>query len=64
MSKDVKIGVNWHLRFRMEIEKLKNEKMLLEIDNSILKRKLKKYENNNIGSTGNREDNNVIKFSG
>ena len=42
MSKDVKIGVNWHLRFRMEIEKLKNEKMLLEIDNSILKRKLKK----------------------
>ena len=27
------VGVNWHLRFRMEIEVLKNEKMILELEN-------------------------------
>jgi hypothetical protein len=64
MSKDLRIGVNWHLRFRLEIETLKNKIMLLEIDNIKLKGKLKQYENNNTGSTGNRKDNNVVKFGG
>jgi len=61
---DRDIGPNWHLRFRLEIETLKNEIMILQIENERLKRKLKKYENNNTRSTGDRENNNVVKLSG
>ena len=59
-----KIGTNWYLKFRLEIETLKNKILSLEIDNKRLKGKLKKYENNHIGSTGNGKDDNVVKFSG
>ena len=58
------IGINWHLRFRLEIETLKNENMTLKIKNEILERKIKKYENDNTRTTGNRKDDNIIKFSG
>ena len=57
------IGINWHLRFRMEIEVLKNEKMILELENLSLRHKLLQYENDNTRTTRNGEDNNVIKFS-
>ena len=58
------IGINWHLRFREEIKYLKEELELTQIQLNIAERKLKKYENNNTGSTRNRKNNNVVKLSG
>mgnify|MGYP003641789509 FL=1 len=57
-----KIGINWHLRFREEIAQLKEELELTQMWLNKAEKKLKKYENNNIGTTGNREDNNVVKL--
>ncbi len=51
-SKDV--GVNWHLRFRLIIQELTEELELTQIHLNIAERKLKKYENNNTRTTGNR----------
>ena len=51
---DTDVGVNWHLRFRLKIGELKKENEELKTKNEILERKIKKYENNNIRSTGNR----------
>ena len=59
-----KIGINWHLRFREEIAQLKEELELTQMWLDRAERKLKKYENNNTGSTRNGKDNNVIKLSG
>ena len=58
------VGINWHLRFREEIRILKEELELTQIHLNIAERKLKKYENNNTGSTRNRKNNNVVKLSG
>tara|TARA_R110000764_G_scaffold178425_1_gene264613 strand:+ start:243 stop:452 length:210 start_codon:yes stop_codon:yes gene_type:complete len=58
------VGINWHLRFREEIRILKEELELTQIHLNIAERKLKKYENNNTGSTWNRKNNNVVKLSG
>jgi cell division protein FtsB len=60
----MKIGINWHLKFRQEIDNLKKEVENLKIRNAILKRKLTKYENNNIRTTGNRQDNNSVESGG
>ena len=60
-SKDV--GPNWHLRFRLIIQELTEELELTQIHLNIAERKLKKYENNNTRSTGNRQNNNVVKLS-
>ena len=60
----MKIGINWHLRFREEIKVYKEELELTQMQLGIALRKLKKYENNNTGSTRNGKDNNVIKLSG
>ena len=49
-----KIGINWHLRFREEIAQLKEELELTQMWLNKAERKLKKYENNNIRSAGNR----------
>ena len=57
-----KIGINWHLRFREEIAQLKEELELTQMWLNKAERKLKKYENNNIRSTGNGKDNNVVKL--
>ena len=57
-----KIGINWHLRFREEIAQLKEELELTQMWLNKAERKLKKYENNNIRPTGNRENNNVVKL--
>ena len=61
-SKD--IGVNWHLRFRLIIQELKEELELTQIHLEIAERKLKKYEDNNLRSTRNGKNNNVVKLSG
>ena len=61
---DKDVGVNWHLRFRLKLEKLEKENEYLKMKNRLLTRKIKKYENNNIRTTGNGKDNNVIKLSG
>ena len=60
----MEIGTNWHLKFREEIANLKKEVEILKLRNTILKRKLKKYENNNIRTTGNGQNNNLVKFGG
>jgi hypothetical protein len=59
-----KIGINWHLRFREEILQLKEELELTQMWLNKAERKLKKYENNSIGTTGNGKNNNVVKLSG
>ena len=51
---DTNVGVNWHLKFRLKIEELNKENQELKAKNEILERKIKKYENNNIRTTGNR----------
>ena len=61
-SRDV--GINWHLRFRQHIKELTEELEVTQIQLEIAERKLKKYENNNIRSTRNRKNNNVVKLSG
>ena len=61
---DKDVGVNWHLRFRLKIEQLQKENDELKLKNRILKRKIKKYEDNNIRTTRNRKDNNTTKFGG
>jgi hypothetical protein len=61
-SKD--IGPNWHLRFRLIIQELKEELELTQIHLNIAERKLKKYEDDNIRATRNGKNNNVVKLSG
>ena len=61
-SKDV--GINWHLRFRLIIQELKEELELTQIHLNIAERKLKKYEDDNIRATSNGNNNNVVKLSG
>ena len=58
---DKDVGPNWHLRFRLKIEQLQKENDELKLKNRILKRKIKKYEDNNIRTTGNRQDNNSVE---
>ena len=60
----MEIGTNWHLKFRQEIDNLKEEIEDLKKYNTVLKKKLTKYENNNIRSTGDRQNNNVVELSG
>ena len=51
---DKDVGPNWHLRFRLKIEQLQKENDELKLKNRILKRKIKKYEDNNTRTTRNR----------
>jgi len=64
MKFDKDVGVNWHLRFRLIIQELKEELELTQIQLEIAERKLKKYEDDNIRATRNRKNNNVVKLSG
>ena len=48
------IGINWHLRMRQQIEVLKQELETTKIKLKIANKKIKKYENNNIGTTRDR----------
>jgi hypothetical protein len=64
MKYDKDVGKNWHLRFRLIIQELKEELELTQLQLVIAERKLKKYEDNNIRATRNRKNNNVVKLSG
>jgi hypothetical protein len=64
MKYDKDVGVNWHLRFRLIIQELKEELELTLIQLEIAERKLKKYEDNNIRASRDRKNNNVIKLGG
>ena len=64
MKYDKDVGVNWHLRFRLIIQELKEELELTQIQLEIAERKLKKYEDNNIRAARDRKNNNVVKLSG
>lgn len=64
----MRLGVNWHLKFRQRIEHLENKILKLEIQNRNLKKALiKQYkeecENNHTGPTRNGQDNNIVEFS-
>ena len=64
MKYDKDVGINWHLRFRLIIQELKEELEVTQIQLSIAERKLKKYEDNNTRASGNGENNNVVKLGG
>ena len=61
---DTDVGPNWHLRFRLKLEKLQKENEYLKMKNRLLTRKIKKYENNNTRTTWNGQDNNTAESSG
>jgi cell division protein FtsB len=56
------VAINWYIRFKKRIEFLEDKNRKLLARNAFLERRMKKNEDNNTGTTGNREDNNVIKF--
>jgi cell division protein FtsB len=58
------VGTNWYLKYKKRIEFLEDKNRKLSIRNLFLERKIKKYENNNTGTTGDRENNNVVKLGG
>ncbi len=58
------IGINWYARLQAKIADLEHKLEDVQAHNKELKRKLKKYENNNIRTTWNRQDNNPVKLSG
>jgi hypothetical protein len=58
------IAVNWYIRYKKRIEFLEDKNRKLLAKNALLERRIKKYENNNTGTTRNGKDNNVVKFGG
>jgi hypothetical protein len=56
------IGINWYIRFKKRIEFLEDKNRKLLAKNALLERRMKKRENNNIRTTRNWKDNNVVKF--
>ena len=58
------IGINWYARLQAKIADLEHKVEDVQAHNKELKRKLNKYENNNIRTTMNGKDNNVVKSSG
>ena len=58
---DRDVGPNWHLRLRLKIEELQERVDYLNMKNRLLRNKLKKYENNNMRTTGNGKDNNTTE---
>jgi len=63
MSK-ARIGINWYMRLQERISHLEHQLDDMRAHNKVLIKKLKKYENNNIRTTGNGKDNNPVKPSG
>jgi hypothetical protein len=58
------IGENTFLKLRLRVENYEHQVDDLKAYIKQLERKLKKHENNNIRTTWNRQDNNVVKPSG
>ena len=59
-----RIGINWYMRLQERIAYLEHQLADVQAHNKVLIKKLKKYEDNNIRTTRNGEDNNLVKFSG
>ena len=59
-----RIGINWYIRLQEKISHLEHQLEDVRAHNKVLIKKLKKYENNNIRTTWNRQDNNPVKPSG
>ena len=55
------IGINWYARLQAKIADLEHKLEDVQAHNKQL---IKKYENNNIRTTRNRKNNNVVKLSG
>ena len=55
------IGINWYARLQAKIADLEHKLEDAQAHNKALR---KKYENNNIRTTRNGKDNNVVKSSG
>jgi len=49
-----RIGINWYMRLQERIAHLEHQLADIQAHNKVLIKKLKKYENNNIRTTGNR----------
>ena len=49
-----KIGINWYMRLQERMTHLEHQLEDTKAHNKVLIKKLKKYENNNIRTTGNR----------
>jgi hypothetical protein len=64
MKYDKDVGINWHLRFRLIIQELKEELELTQVQLKIAERKLKKHEDNNLRASRDRKNNNVVKLGG
>ena len=58
------IGINWYVRLQAKIADLEHKLEDVQAYNKQIKKKLNKYENNNIRTTRNGKDNNVVKSSG
>jgi predicted RNase H-like nuclease (RuvC/YqgF family) len=58
------IGENTFLKLRLRVENYEHQVDDLKAYIKQLERKLKKYENNNIGAAGNGENNNIIRSGG
>ena len=59
-----RIGINWYMRLQERIAHLEHQLEDVQAHNKVLIKKLKNYENNNIRTTRNRQDDNLVKFSG
>jgi hypothetical protein len=57
------LGINWKLKLEERIRFLEDKNRKLIIRNKFLERRMMDNENNNIRTTGNRENNNIIEFS-
>ena len=60
----MKIGINWYVRLQAKIADLEHKLEDVQAHNREIKRKLKKYENNNIRTTRNGQDDNLVEFGG
>ena len=58
------IGINWYARLQAKIADLEHKLEDVQAHNKELKKKLNKYENNNIRTTGNGQDDNLVEFGG
>jgi hypothetical protein len=57
------LGINWKFKLEERIRFLEDKNRKLIIRNKFLERRMMDNENNNIRTTGNRENNNIIEFS-
>ena len=59
-----RIGINWYMRLQKRIAHLEHQLEDVQAHNKVLIKKLKNYENNNLRTTRNRQDHNLVKLSG